>query len=210
MQKIIKTIYFFILLFIACSISGCFLFGMKGIFEGSNYQIVKLEIDNKVVLSPQELAYQAREQIQSNPNAHFTNTYDSTTQRRSSRIDDLNASFEQLRQRNQDDENDDESTPATTLANIALKATFNLDRSQDMLYGKAGCNDYTAKFFWQDSTKIVISGAASTRKPCSPKEVANFQNTLIRNLDGIYVVTKLKNRKGYVLNNGRMRMYIKR
>ena len=81
MQKIIKTIYFFILLFIACSISGCFLFGMKGIFEGSNYQIVKLEIDNKVVLSPQELAYQAREQIQSNPNAHFTNTYDYTTQR---------------------------------------------------------------------------------------------------------------------------------
>lgn len=50
-------------------------------------------------------------------------------------------------------------------------------------------------FFGQDSTKIVISGAASTRKPCSPKEVANFQNTLIRNLDGIYVVTKLKNKK---------------
>ena len=74
MQKIIKTIYFFILLFIACSISGCFLFGMKGIFEGSNYQIVKLEIDNKVVLV-HKLAYQAREQIQSNPNAHFTNTY---------------------------------------------------------------------------------------------------------------------------------------
>ncbi|TLD81190.1 META domain-containing protein [Helicobacter trogontum] len=209
MKRIIKVISFFILLFIACSISGCFLFGMKGIFEGSNYQIVKLEIDNKVVLSPQELAYQAREQLQSNPNAYFTNPYDSNVQRQSSRIDDLNASFEQLKQRNQDDENDDESTPATILANITFRATFNLDRSQDMLYGKAGCNDYTAKFFWQDSTKIVISGAASTRKPCTPKEVAYFQNTLIRNLDGIYVVTKLKNRKGYVLNNGRMRIYIK-
>lgn len=210
MQKTIRITYYFILLFVVSSISGCFLFGMKGVFEGSNYQIVKLEIDNKVVLSPQELAHKAKEQIQSNPNAQFENTYDSITQRRISRIDNLNASFEQLQQRNQDDDSeDDESTPATTLANIKSIATFNLDRSQDMLYGKAGCNDYTSKFFWQDNTKIVISGTASTRKPCTPKEISNFQNTLIRNLDGIYVVTKLKNRKGYVLNNGRMRIYIK-
>lgn len=208
-RSIMKIICFLTLFIIGCSISGCFLFGMKGIFDGSNYQIVKLEIDNRVILSPQELAYQAREQLQSNPKAYIANSYDSNMQRQSSRIDDLNASFEQLRQRNNQDDNDDISTPAATLANIAMRATFNLDRSQDMLYGKAGCNDYTAKFFWQDTTKIVISGAASTRKPCSPKEVANFQDTLIRNFDGIYVVTKLKNRKGYVLNNGRMRIYIK-
>lgn len=208
-HKFIKIICFLFLFIIGCSISGCFLFGMKGIFDGSNYQIVKLEIDNRVILSPQELAYQAREQLQSNPKAYIANN-DYNVQRQSSRIDDLNASFEQLRQRNnQDDDNDDIGTPAATLANIAMKSTFNLDRSQDMLYGKAGCNDYTAKFFWQDTTKIVISGAASTRKPCSPKEIANFQDTLIRNFDGIYVVTKLKNRKGYVLNNGRMRIYIK-
>lgn len=207
--NIIKILCFLCLLILSLSVSGCFLFGMKGIFDGSNYQIVKIEIDNKVILSPQELAHQAREQLQSNPNAYIAN-YDSSTHRQSSRIDDLNTSFEQLRQRNnQDDDNDDVSTPASTLANITMESTFNLDRSQDMLYGKAGCNDYTAKFFWQDATKIVISNSASTRKPCSPKEVANFQNTLIRNFDGIYVITKLKNRKGYVLNNGRMRIYIK-
>lgn len=194
---------------VGLGISGCFLFGMKGILEGSKYQIVKLEIDNKVLLSPQELAKEARDFISSNPNAQVRTSYDSM-QRQSSRIDDLNASFEQLRQRNQQEDNDEESgSPATELANITTQATFNLDRSQDMLYGKAGCNDYTAKFFWQDSTKIVISGSASTRKPCTPKEVATFQTTLIRNLDGIYVVTKLKNRKGYVLNNGRMRIYLK-
>ncbi len=210
MQTILKIFCVSILLLISVGISGCFLLGMKGIFDGSNYQIVKLEIDNRVILSPQELAYQAREQIQSNPNAYIASSYNVGTYRQSSRIDDLNATFEQLRQRNQQDEDNDEvSTPAATLANIAMKATFNLDRSQDMLYGKAGCNDYTAKFFWQDTTKIVISGAASTKKPCTPKEVANFQNMFVRNLDGIYVVTKLKNRKGYVLNNGRIRIYIK-
>ncbi len=196
--------------FISIYMSGCFLFGMKGVFDGSNYQIVKVEIDSKVLLSPQELSYQAKEQVKNNPYANSAMLYNSMQQGQSSRFDDLNATFEQLKQRNKQDEDlENEYTPIADLANINLKSTFNLDRTQDVLYGKAGCNDYTAKFFWQDSTKIVISGSASTRKPCTPKEVTKFQNTFIKNLDGIYVVTKLKNRKGYVLNNGRMRIYIK-
>ncbi len=205
----VKLFIFFSMFLVSIYISGCFLFGMKGIFDGSNYNIVKLEINNKVLLSPQELSSLAREQIQNNPDIDNA-SYNIDSQRQLSRIDDINATFEQLKQRNsQDDDAEYVKTPISELANINLRATFNLDRTQDVLYGKAGCNDYTARFFWQDSTKIVISGSASTRKPCSPKEVSDFQNTLIKNLDGIYVVTKLKNRKGYVLNNGRMRIYIK-
>lgn len=198
-------------MWILIMLSGCFLFGLKGILESSNYQIVKLEIDNRVILSPQELANEAREQggLQQHNDIDIS-LYEANRQRPTSRIDDINSAFEQLKQRNQQDDVDDNvGTPLSELAKINLKSTFNLDRSQDMLYGKVGCNDYTAKFFWQDTTKIVISGTASTRKVCSPKEVTEFQNIFVRNFDGIYVITKLKNRKGYVLNNGRMRIYIK-
>lgn len=205
-NNIMKTIYFLALFVICCSISGCFLFGVKGIFEGNNYQIIKLEIANRVILSPQELSSKAKEQMTYNPNVNVSYA---DIKPQLGRIDDLNASFEQLKQTNRDDDSDDSSTPVKVLANINLKSTFQLDRTKNTIYGMAGCNDYTAKFFWQDATKIVISGTASTKKSCTPKEVANFQDTLIRNLDGIYVITKLRNRKGYVLNNGRMRIYIR-
>lgn len=182
---------------------GCFLFGTKGIFDKSNYKIVKLEIDNRVILSPQELAKDAQSKIVKDaPND--TRTYENRT--KTSRIDNINAAFEELKAQN---ESGDKGTPLNELASITLESTFNLDRTQGMLYGKAGCNDYTAKFYWQDTAKIVISGAASTRKVCAFKEISDFQNNFIRNLDGIYVVAKLTNRKGYVLNNGRLRIYLK-
>lgn len=206
-KKIFLSIFSLLLII---TLSGCFLFGVKGIFEGSSYQIVKLEIDNKVMLSPQELSNQAKEQMGGNQNSDVSQNY-MEMPKYTNRIDDINSVFEQLKQRNQqDDDSDNEiGTPIATLANLNIRATFNLDQTQGMIYGTTGCNDYTAKFFWQDTTKIVVSGVASTRKVCTPKEVANFQNTFIRNFDGIYVVTKLKNRKGYVLNNGRMRIYVK-
>ncbi|RDU64999.1 hypothetical protein CQA53_07095 [Helicobacter didelphidarum] len=194
---------------ILIGLGGCFLFGVKGIFDKSNYQIVKLEIDNRVILSPQEIASQAKEQIGNVAGNNRNVAYESYTTRQASRIDDINSAFEQLKNRNQGHETADKGTQLTELARITLQSTLNLDRTQDMIYGKAGCNDYTAKFFWQDATKIVVSGTASTRKLCAPKEISDFQNTFVRNLDGIYAVTKLTNRRGYVLNNGRMRIYIK-
>ena len=204
-----KTYLFMMAILIG--INGCFFFGTKGVLDGSNYQIVKIEIDNKVLLSPQELASIAKEQISENPSLAKQNINPSNiAKKQSARIDDINMAFEQLRQQNQQFENgQNTATDISELAKLTLKSTFSLDRSQDMLYGSIGCNSYSAKFFWQDSTKIVVSGSATSKKPCSPKEVVELQNTFAANLDGIYTITKLKNRRGYVLNNGKMRIYIK-
>ena len=201
--------------------SGCFFFGSKGVFDKSSYEIVKLEVDDKVVLSPQELASWARGQLgivgeqaarvsaqSSLENNILMHQYGGG---RLVPRSDLNTAFDQLMLANRGEEDEEASaaTPLQELANITLKSTFNLDKTQEMMYGKVGCNDYTAKFFWQDSTKIVVSGGASTRKLCYPKEVTSFQSYFVRYLDGVYTVTKLKNRKGYVLNNGRMRIYVR-
>lgn len=199
---------------------GCFFFATKSIFDKSSYDIVKLEIDNRVLLSPQELANQAKSKINIGDNKNkqnitldnnfFLNPYEKAKQNRNAANNDVNLAFEQLKLRNQDDNSEEfEQTSIDELAKINFKSTFSLDKTQDVLYGKIGCNNYTAKFFWQDSMRIVISGGASTRKLCYPKEVTEFQNNFMRNLDGIYTITKLRNRKGYVLNNGRMRIYLK-
>lgn len=203
-----KSFTFLILGTILATLSGCFLFGTKGIFDKSNFKIVKLEIDNVVYLSPQELAMSAKARLNSGANSDDGINPSGELPFSRSRIDSINLAFNELRARNTEP-GGSESTPLKDLAGISSEATFNLDRTQDMVYGKTGCNDYTAKFFWQDTTKIVISGAASTRKACTPKEVSSFHNNFMRNLDGIYVVAKLTNRKGYVLNNGKLRIYIK-
>lgn len=203
-----KSFTFLILTTFLATLSGCFLFGTKGILDKSNFKIVKLEIDNAVNLSPQELAMSAKAQLNSGVLSSDSMRASGELPFSRSRIDSINLAFEELRARNTEP-SDTQSTPLKDLAAISTEATFNLDRTQDMVYGKTGCNDYTAKFFWQDTTKIVISGAASTRKACTPKEVATFHNNFMRNLDGIYVVAKLTNRKGYVLNNGKLRIYIK-
>ncbi|RDU71273.1 META domain-containing protein [Helicobacter aurati] len=196
-------------------IAGCFFFATKSVFDKSNYEIVKLEVDNHVLLSPQELANQAKNQLfhgnKQNTlldNNFLLNPHGKAMQNNQN---DINTAFEQLKLRNNQDESleDIAATPLNELAKITLKSTFNLDKTQDILYGKIGCNNYTAKFFWQDSTKIVVSGGASTRKLCYPKEVSDFQNAFVRNLDGIYTITKLRNRKGYVLNNGHIRIYLR-
>ncbi|MWV61945.1 META domain-containing protein [Helicobacter saguini] len=206
-MKYTNCVKLFILTIFISVFAGCFLFGTKGILDKSNYKIVKLEIDNRVILSPQELTREAKERLNSNLSVEdITKMYEINRSRQANRIDNINDAFAELKTQS---ESKDKGTPLSELANITLVSTFNLDKTQGMLYGKAGCNDYTAKFFWQDTTKIVISGAAGTRKVCAPKEIADFQNTFIRNLDGIYTVAKLTNRKGYVLNNGKLRIYLK-
>lgn len=197
--------YCFILLSVL--ISGCYFFGQKGVLDKNRYLIVKLEIDDRVILSPQELANKAKREG-GKIDEGKKNSYDKFAQSQSSRLDSINADFEQLKSINDDYDDESHGTPLDELANITLVSTMEFDRAQDVIYGRVGCNDYTAKFFWQDNTRIVISGAASTRKVCSPKEVTDFQDSFIKNFDGIYVITQIKNNRGFVLNNGRLRIYI--
>ncbi|PAF45801.1 META domain-containing protein [Helicobacter sp. 11S02629-2] len=207
-------------------LAGCYFFGVQGSFRANNYQIEKIVIDNETYLSPQELAKEAKLRLADKQNIALqdSTTHQNATQSTQAASANKNAidnaaqsEFEKLQLRAQEEnaQASGQVVPATkptsdkNLAQIILKATFSLNRAENILHGSTGCNEYTGRYAWQDSGRIVISGIASTRKICFPHEVQDFESNLIQYMDGIYTVKVLEKGKGYILDNGRLQIYLK-
>ncbi|PAF47719.1 hypothetical protein BKH43_08130 [Helicobacter sp. 13S00401-1] len=207
-------------------LAGCYFFGVQGSFRANNYQIEKIVIDNETYLSPQELAKEAKLRLADKQNIALQDSKQETTQTQSTnqnlatpKANDNSAQseFEKLQLRAQEESAAASGQTATNtkptsdkvLSQIILKATFSLNRAENILHGSTGCNEYTGRYAWQDSGRIVISGIASTRKICFPSEVQSFESNLIQYMDGIYTVKVLGKGKGYILDNGRLQIYLK-
>lgn len=202
----------FILLSLSLFISGCYYFSAQGAFNGNNYEIVKIEVGNKILLGPQELARNAKFELESKQNIIIGSG--KIEQKKS--IDNIDKEFNNLQTRANEEAKkilkddhlfDDEQTTLTDFVNITLKSTFIINNFENIIYGYVGCNNYSSKYFWQDSSNIVISGTAGTKRDCFPNEIVEFENTFISNFDGIYDIKQTDD--GYILDNGKMKIYLK-
>lgn len=212
-----KYRFYISILLTSLFMGGCFFFGVQGPFNRNNYEILKIEVNNKTYYAPQELARISKERLQKEGGENNqliniqANNLPST--QKSPQSDPLDKAFDNLVERNNLEENIISSLKPSSiqdLASITLKSTFSLNRGEGIVNGVIGCNRYTAKFFWQDSTKIVISGSASTRAMCHPVEVTEFENIAMKHFDGIFFVQKVKGKEySYMLDNGIMRVYLK-